>query len=73
MSPPMIQSNRSSRMRDDLADVAAIDGVDPLSGDGGGGAVELDADDAALLPLLERLAERRLAAAELEDRLRVRC
>ena len=56
---------------DDLADVAAEDVVDPLAGDGGGALIELDADDAALLPLLQRCAEGRFAAAEFEDRLRV--
>src|SRR3990170_1842971 len=57
---------------DDLANVAAIHGIDPLFRDGGGRGIELDADDAALLPPFEGLAQRRLAAAKLEDRLRVR-
>src|SRR5207244_9356155 len=58
---------RLVNQRDDLARVAAVDVIDPFLGDGGGVAVDLDADHTALLALLERGAEGSLAAAELED------
>src|SRR5688572_22885520 len=52
---------------DDLVRIALIDDVDSSLRDRGSLGIELDSRDATLLALLDRVAEGRLAAAELED------
>ena len=56
---------------DDLPGVAAIDVVDSLAGHRCRLRIELDSDDAAFLSGLQGRAEGSLAAAELEDGLRL--
>ena len=57
--------------RHDLAGIAAVDVVDPLAGDRRRARIDLDPYHAAFLPLFQRRAQRRFAAAELEDRFRI--